>query len=98
LPDSALAVLVWDGTLEVSGTLVDNEKLGTLELTRTLSLRRQANSFPRPTTTRWPSSSLMTWRVLLAGDAEAREEEYMANGPYTGPLTVIKVPKLPTTL
>jgi competence protein ComEC len=40
----------------------------------------------------------MTWRVLLAGDAEAREEEYMANGPYTGPLTVIKVPKLPTTL
>jgi competence protein ComEC len=30
-------------------------------------------------------------RVLLAGDAEAREEEYMASGPYTGPLTVIKV-------
>ena len=30
-------------------------------------------------------------RVLLAGDAEAREEEYMANGPYTGPLTVLKV-------
>ena len=29
-------------------------------------------------------------RVLLAGDAEAREEEYMANGPYTGPLTVIR--------
>ncbi len=27
-------------------------------------------------------------RVLLAGDAEAKEEEYMANGPYTGPLTV----------
>jgi competence protein ComEC len=24
-------------------------------------------------------------RALLAGDAEAREEEYMANGPYTGP-------------
>ncbi len=35
-------------------------------------------------------------RVLLAGDAEAREEEYMANGPYTGPLTVINVPKLHT--
>jgi competence protein ComEC len=34
--------------------------------------------------------------ILLAGDAEAREEEYMANGPYTGPLTVIKVPKLHT--
>jgi competence protein ComEC len=30
-------------------------------------------------------------RVLLAGDAEAREEEYMALGPYTGPLTVIKI-------
>jgi competence protein ComEC len=30
-------------------------------------------------------------RVLLAGDAEAREEEYMANGPYTGPLTLLKV-------
>jgi competence protein ComEC len=37
-----------------------------------------------------------TSRVLLAGDAEAREEEYMANGPYTGPLTVINVPKLHT--
>jgi hypothetical protein len=32
-----------------------------------------------------------TARVLLAGDAEAREEEYMAGGPYTGPLTVINV-------
>ena len=32
-----------------------------------------------------------TARVLLAGDAEAREEEYMAFGPYTGPLTVLKV-------
>jgi hypothetical protein len=30
-----------------------------------------------------------TARILLAGDAEAREEEYMASGPYTGPLTVI---------
>jgi len=30
-------------------------------------------------------------RVLLAGDAEAREEEYMASGQYTGPLTVLKV-------
>jgi competence protein ComEC len=28
--------------------------------------------------------------VLLAGDAEGREEEYMASGPYTGPLTVLK--------
>ncbi len=30
-------------------------------------------------------------RVLLAGDAEAREEGYMASGPYTGPLTLIRV-------
>jgi hypothetical protein len=37
-----------------------------------------------------------TARILLAGDAEAREEEYMASGPYTGPLTVINVPKLHT--
>ena len=37
-----------------------------------------------------------TARVLLAGDAEAREEEYMASGPYTGPLTVLNVPKLHT--
>jgi beta-lactamase superfamily II metal-dependent hydrolase len=35
-----------------------------------------------------------TARILLAGDAEAREEEYMAGGPYTGPLTLINVPKL----
>jgi competence protein ComEC len=34
--------------------------------------------------------------VLLAGDAEAREEEYMAGGPYSRPLTVINVPKLHT--
>jgi competence protein ComEC len=31
-------------------------------------------------------------RVLLAGDAEGREEEYMASGPYTGPLMVVNVP------
>jgi competence protein ComEC len=37
-----------------------------------------------------------TARVLLAGDAEAQEEEYMASGPYTGPLTVINIPKLHT--
>lgn len=30
-------------------------------------------------------------RVLLAGDAEEKEEEYMASGPYAGPLTVLKV-------
>jgi competence protein ComEC len=38
-----------------------------------------------------------TARVLLAGDAEAREEEYMALGPYSGPLTVINVPKVHTS-
>jgi competence protein ComEC len=32
-----------------------------------------------------------TARVLLAGDAEEKEEEYMANGPYAGPLTILKV-------
>jgi hypothetical protein len=35
--------------------------------------------------------------VLLAGDAEAREEEYMANGPYTAPLTLFKVQNYITT-
>jgi competence protein ComEC len=34
-------------------------------------------------------------RVLLADDAEAREEEYMAGGPYTGPLTVVRVHNSP---
>ena len=37
-----------------------------------------------------------TARELLASDSDAREEEYMANGPYTEPLTVINVPKLHT--
>ena len=32
-----------------------------------------------------------TARILLAGDAEKKEEEYMSNGSHTGPLTVIKV-------
>jgi beta-lactamase superfamily II metal-dependent hydrolase len=32
-----------------------------------------------------------TARILLAGDAEANEEEYMANGPYTGPLTIVSI-------
>ena len=30
-----------------------------------------------------------TARVLLAGDAEANEEEYMANRPSAGPLTMV---------
>jgi uncharacterized protein YjbI with pentapeptide repeats len=29
--------------------------------------------------------------------AEANEEEYMANGPYTGPLTSVNVSKVHTT-
>ncbi len=28
-------------------------------------------------------------RVFLAGDAEKKAEEYMANGSYTGPLAII---------
>jgi competence protein ComEC len=36
-----------------------------------------------------------TARVLLAGDAEGREE-YMVRGPVYGPLTVIHVSKLHT--
>jgi competence protein ComEC len=32
-----------------------------------------------------------TARILLAGDAEKKEEEYMSNGSHTGPLTVLKV-------
>jgi hypothetical protein len=34
-----------------------------------------------------------TARDLLVGDAEAREEQYMAGGTYTGPLALINVPK-----
>jgi competence protein ComEC len=34
-----------------------------------------------------------TARVLLAGDAEVRREEYVAEGSYTEPLTVIRVQK-----
>ena len=30
-------------------------------------------------------------RVLLAGDAEKKSEEYMSSGPHTGPLTVVRV-------
>jgi len=36
--------------------------------------------------------------VLLAGDAEAREEEYMAGGPYTGSLTVHQSSKVQNNL
>ncbi len=37
-----------------------------------------------------------TARVLLAGDAEARGEAYLAEGSYTRSLTIINVPKLHT--
>jgi beta-lactamase superfamily II metal-dependent hydrolase len=37
--------------------------------------------------------SYATARILLAGDAEAREEEYMVGGPYTGPLTLGQRPE-----
>jgi competence protein ComEC len=37
-----------------------------------------------------------TARVLLAGDAEEGEEEFIANDLYTGPLKIINVPKLHT--
>ncbi len=37
-----------------------------------------------------------TARILPAGDAEANEEEYMSNGLYTGPLTIVNVPNLHT--
>ena len=33
-------------------------------------------------------------RVFLAGDAEKKAEEYMANGSYTGPLAIIGVLQL----
>ena len=38
-----------------------------------------------------------TARVLFAGDAEAREEEYSAGSPYTGPLTIVRVQEYKTT-
>jgi hypothetical protein len=46
-----------EGTLKVSGTLGDGKGLRTSGLTQTSSLHRPASSFPRPTRTRWPSSS-----------------------------------------
>ena len=40
--------------------------------------------------------SYVTACVLLAGDAEAKDEEYMAERSYTRPWMVINVPKLHT--
>jgi hypothetical protein len=54
------------------------------------SFCHRASSPPRSTTTARPFLLIHgIARILLAGDAEANEEEYMANGPYTGPLTMI---------
>jgi hypothetical protein len=45
---------------------------------------------------RFESARRFVPRILLAGDAEAREEEYMAEGSFMRPFTVINVPKLHT--
>jgi hypothetical protein len=37
--------------------------------------------------------SYATARLLLTGDAEAREEEYLANGPYMRSFIVVRVQK-----
>ena len=37
----------------------------------------------------------LRFRDLLAGGAEAREEEYMASGAYSGPPTVVRGPVYP---
>ena len=44
-----------------------------------------ADVIARPTTALWPSSDLRHAPVLLAGDAEVVEEEYMMSGSYTRP-------------
>jgi hypothetical protein len=48
--------------------------------------------FSSPTTT-WCPSSLPTAQPTscYGSDAEVREEDYMAEGSYTNPLTVLKV-------
>ena len=55
-----------------------------------------ANLDARPIVVLSPYQDMFFFVLLLAGDAEAREKEYMANGPYTDPLTIISVPKLHT--
>ena len=37
----------------------------------------------------------LRFRDLLAGGAEAREEEYMASGAYSGPPSVVRGPVYP---
>jgi site-specific DNA recombinase len=102
-----LEVLAYpDKSLEVSGAILagaeENEgrRLGALEPTRTViapPTDAEGGLFSEINDN--SVAILLTYgtaRILLAGDAEANEEEYMANGPYTGPLTIIKVPKLHT--
>jgi site-specific DNA recombinase len=97
-----LEVLAYpDKSLEVSGAILagaeENEgrRLGALEPTRTViapPTDAEGGLFSEINDN--SVAILLTYgtaRILLAGDAEANEEEYMANGPYTGPLTIINV-------
>jgi beta-lactamase superfamily II metal-dependent hydrolase len=92
-----------DKSLEVSGAILagaeENEgrRLGALEPTRTViapPTDAEGGLFSEINDN--SVAILLTYgtaRILLAGDAEANEEEYMANGPYTGPLTMVRVSK-----
>jgi site-specific DNA recombinase len=99
-----LEVLAYpDKSLEVSGAILagaeENEgrRLGALEPTRTViapPTDAEGGLFSEINDN--SVAILLTYgtaRILLAGDAEANEEEYMANGPYTGPLTMVRVSK-----
>jgi site-specific DNA recombinase len=104
-----LEVLAYpDKSLEVSGAILagaeENEgrRLGALEPTRTViapPTDAEGGLFSEINDN--SVAILLTYgtaRILLAGDAEANEEEYMANGPYTGPLTMARVSKYKTVL
>ncbi len=60
------------------------------------SIRRPASLSTRHSTTR-RTSSLATARVLIAGDAETREEDYMTGGSHTRLQTFIRIRKYKTT-
>jgi hypothetical protein len=55
---------------------------------------RQRGSFRIPRQLRERLAGSRLARLFLAGDAEKKAEEYMANGSYTGPLAIIGVLKL----
>jgi competence protein ComEC len=57
----------------------------------TLSPLLRTGSSRRPRQLRGHPPDHGSARVLLAGEAEKKSEEYMANGSYTGPLAVLKV-------